>query len=92
MELHGLYQTKREAVEGGKKGAHPKAADNTQLFVSSISLWQRLVLKQPWWEARPPSFCIYKQRLQGSRMHKMNCKAWIFILWSKGTGLVGGSV
>lgn len=48
MKPHSLYKTKQEAVESGKKGAHPKAADNTQLLVSLISLQQRLVLEQPW--------------------------------------------
>lgn len=63
MKLHSLYKTEQEAVESGKKGAHPKAADNTQLLVSLISLRQRLVLEQPWWEDRPPSFYIYKHSL-----------------------------
>lgn len=79
MKPHSLYETKQEAVESSKKGAQPKAADNTQLLVSLISLQQRLALEQPWWEERPPSFCICKHSLQGSCMHKMNCNAWIFI-------------
>lgn len=60
------------------EGAPSKGSRHAQLLVSLISLWQRLVLEQPQWEGRPPSFCIHKHRLEGPRMHKMNSNAETF--------------